>query len=274
MNDFAPILEQLRIFAEQQSNVDIIARAVPISIVSLVIGIGLSVLGAKLAKPGVTLLSAIVGGLVGVWFADAARVSQPVGGVIGGLMGVAMFGTIAHLTFRIWVGVAAAVVLASLSLGTFGKQRILPHYADFASTDMRTAVDSVGFAVPTAEERNVYLERTPREFAQQFWAFVNERDLTVELDGKLVAVAAAVAGLFLGVVAVRWMLILSTSIIGTVLVATGITALFDACFPGFYAALERNPDVTGMGIGAFLVTSLILQTLLTRKAPEGKKQPA
>jgi hydrogenase-4 membrane subunit HyfE len=42
--------------------------------------------------------------------------------------------------------------------------------------------------------------------------------------------------------------------------------------PASYQSLHERPTLLGVGIGAFLLTSLIVQTLLTRKAPSKKQE--
>ncbi|MFQ5589913.1 MAG: hypothetical protein ACE5HE_02005 [Phycisphaerae bacterium] len=273
MTDLTPILDQLRTFAEQSGHADIDTLAVPAAIVCLVAGIGLSVLGAKLARPAITIALAALGGTVGVWFARTAGFSYPIGAVVGTIAGAVVFGTIAYRTFTVWVGVGTALVFSSLALGTLGGQRVFPHYAEFAETMNPVLPDSVGFAVPSPEQRDEYLTKPPRETALEFWAFVTDEDASVATQGQLLGVGAAVAGLFLGVVAVRWMLIVSSALLGTALLAAGVgTLLRVICTPESFQALQSHSTAMGMGVGAVLVTSLILQTLLTRKAPSDREK--
>lgn len=267
MTDFEPILSQLRAFVEQHVSVDAVSNALPIAIVALVVGIGLSVLGAKLARPGVTFALALAGGLVGVKYAQAG--GFPV--VVVGLVGALMFAAIAHLTFRMWVGVATALVCSSIALGTLGQQRVLPHYGEFEKVTVPAAHSGVNLPMPSSPPQE-YFSRPPGEFFQQLWDYVKQKDSAVQLDAGLLGFGAGFIGLFLGVVAVRWMLILSTSIVGTALVAAGVVTLFDVCVPDSYQAFQAHPAAMGMGVGAFLVTSLILQTLLTRKTPSSKDE--
>lgn len=273
MTDLTPILEQVRAYAEQHGYGDVQAQAVPGAIVFLVLGIGLSVLGAKLARPAMTLAVALLGGVVGAWFSRTAGFPNPAGAILGVGLGVVMFATIAHRTFPVLVGVGTALVFSSLAIGTLGGQRVLPHYEEFTQLNKLAVPESVGFAVPSAEQQEEYLTKPPEDFAREFWAFVNEKDETVATHGQLLGIGAAVLGMFLGVVALRWMLILSSSLLGTAMLTTGVGTLLNAiCTPKSFQALQSHSAAMGMGVGAFLVTSLILQTLLTRKAPTDKQQ--
>ena len=84
MNDLAPILQQARAFIEHNVPVEMLQRTVALSILALIIGIGLSVLGAKMAKPALTTALALVGAAFGVAFTQLAGYSCMPGPVVGG----------------------------------------------------------------------------------------------------------------------------------------------------------------------------------------------
>ena len=273
MNDLAPILQQARAFIEHNVPVEMLQRTVALSILALIIGIGLSVLGAKMAKPALTTALALVGGVFGVAFAQLAGYSGMPGPVVGGAVGAVMFGIVGALTFRIWVGVVTAVVLSSIALGAFGYDRVIPHVAEFdGMVTWPTVTGASEFSVPSPQQQQVYRDRSPRQWAEEFWAFATGKDASLAVNGKLICLGALAAGLFLGVIAMRWMLILSTSVLGTVLVASSVATMITHSVPDAYQTILGHPGVVGMGVGGFLVTSLILQTLLTRKAPSTSEQ--
>ncbi len=269
--DIASILEQARILVLQHAPADLLKEAVPFGIVCLLAGIGLSVLGAKLSRFGMTGGFAVLGAYIGVFFAREtgfpALVCAPIGAV--------MIGVIGYQTFKLWVGLVAALVLSSAALGIFGYQRVAPHYDEFEQTATVSVVEAPGsFMLPSPEQQQVYRERSPSQWAKEFWNFVTQKDANVERNGRAVVLAAMVTGLCLGVLAMRWALILSTSLLGTALVTTAIATLLTHSVPRSYEAFQHNPSLIGIGIGAFLVFSLVLQTLLTRKAPEVKAESA
>lgn len=273
MKDLTPIFEHVREFAVQNIPPEFQERTVAIAAIFLVGGIGLSVLGAKLAKPAMTTVLGLLGALGGVVFARHTGIHE----AIGGLVGAVMFGMVSHLTFRLWVGVASALVLSALALGAFCYQEVVPLVKDFDRDGMVTWSPVEGqqtFTVPSPEQQAANVQPKFKEWARDFWAFASQRDERLPINTQLVGFGAAALGLFLGVIAVRWMLILSTSIVGTGLVTTAVATTVAHYSPGSEQAFLSNAGVMGMGVGAFLVSSLILQTLLTRKAPEsgqGKK---
>lgn len=273
MKDLTPIFEHVREFAVQNIPPEFQERTVAIAAIFLVGGIGLSVLGAKLAKPAMTTVLGLLGALGGVVFARHTGIHE----AIGGLVGAVMFGMVSHLTFRLWVGVASALVLSALALGAFCYQEVVPLVKDFDRDGMVTWSPVEGqqtFTVPSPEQQAANVQPKFKEWARDFWAFASQRDERLPINTQLVGFGAAALGLFLGVIAVRWMLILSTSIVGTGLVTTAVATTVAHYSPGSEQTFLNNAGVMGMGVGAFLVSSLILQTLLTRKAPEsgqGKK---
>jgi len=271
MNEVEIILEQARRFVVDLAPTDALRGAVPASLVFLVAGIGLSVLGAKLARFGITSAFVVLGGALGASFGEEMGFPPLICALVGGLL----IGIIAFQTFRLWVGLGAAIVFSSLVLGAFGYKSVMPYVAEFEQGTQRPAIQSpITFAVPTPVEQQAFLDRTPRQWAEEFWAFVSQRDATVARNTKGLATVALLTGLCLGILAVRCALILSTSLVGTALVTTGAATLLTQSVPDSYQAFQNNPSLVGVGIGGFLVTSLILQTMLSRKSPSTKTEPA
>ncbi len=268
MAEFSTNLEQMRLFLVQHLPTETFANAVPVAILVLIVGIAISVFGAKLARVGITAGFVGLGAWAGYRFGVHAEFPPPV----CALLGAGMIGAIGHMTFRLWVGAAVAVVLTSLALGSFSYEKLLPHVSEFERTQMvalpASANGSADFAVPTPGEQQAYLRQSPRELATQFWDYATLQDVAIEKRAHTIGLAAIVTGLFLGVVAVRWALVVSTSLLGTLLVASGVGALFAACSPGSYDAFLKHPAVGGMALGLFMLTSLFFQAMLTRKTPD------
>lgn len=270
MNEsIASILEQAKQFVQINAPADLLREAVPFGIICLLVGIGLSVLGAKLARFGMTGVAILVGAWVGVQFSDLTGFAKPV----CGLAGAAMLGIVAYQTFRLWVGVVAALVAALVVAGVFGYNRVVPHVEEFNRTAVYATVDgSTAFALPSPDQQQDYLQRGPREWGANLWSYVTSHDPNAERNGKAIVLGAMVTGLCLGVVAMRLALILSTSLLGTGFVTAAITTLGDRAFPGTYETFQTHPTYVGVGVGAFLVMSLVVQTMLTRSAPKEKRE--
>lgn len=276
------VLEHAHQFVLQHVPADLLQEALPFGVICLVAGIGLSVLGAKLSRFGFVCAFSVAGGYAGAYFARQTGFSSPVCIAAGALM----IGVIGYQTFRLWVGLLAAVVFTSAALGVFGYQRVMPHVAEFERTvqaewGLRPVVlpapanadgsPSV-FTLPSPEHQQAYRNRSPRQWAGELWRFVTQKDALAGPNVRALAIVAMVAGLCLGVLAVRWALIVSTSLLGTGLVTTAIATLLTHSAPESYEAFQQRPGLIGIGVGAFLVASLVLQTLLTRKAPASKAE--
>ena len=279
MTELSPVFDQARLFLQERIPENVLGQALPLAIGCLVVGVVLSVLGAKLARFGLTGAFVVAGGAAGVAFGKAYGFPQPVCALVGAAIG----GTVGFLTFRLWVGVTAALVLSSLAMGTFGYQRVLPHVPAFQEyskaqgevqgetmTTWNPVDGTRAFSLPTAEEQLAYQGRSARDWASGLWSFVTSRDLDADRHDKALGLVALITGLCLGVVAVRWMLILATSLVGTVLVATGTATLVGRASEASYETFAAYPGAVGIGLGGFLATSLIVQALVTRKAPAPK----
>jgi hypothetical protein len=82
---------------------------------------------------------------------------------------------------------------------------------------------------------------------------------------------ALLSGLAIGLVAARWALILATSLVGTMFVVIGGAAVLASSVDHAFASLMQKPNLFGMVIGGFFITSLVLQSLLAR--PAKSEQP-
>jgi hypothetical protein len=276
MNELTTIGHHLQIFVQQHVPDTWQAQGVPIAILTLIGGVALSVFGAKLARVGMTCAFVLGGAALGGFFAKDTGFTP----AICVLIGAAAIGVIGHLTFRVWVGVISAAVISSLALGAFAQQRLLPHVAEFdqryanvSTGDTFASTNStVGFSIPSPAQQQAYAQRSPQEWAQNFWNFVSQKDQRIPTHAKLIGMVALVTGLLIGLLASRATLILSTAIVGTVLVVGSVVTLLTRSFPGSYESLMQRPGLTGVAVGGFLVTSLILQGILAHKgrAPETK----
>ncbi len=280
---------------------------------ALIGGVFLCVLGAKLARVGMTLGWAAVGGAIGYKVAQVAGMPP----AVGVLLFAAGIGAIGHLTYRLWVGLLTAGVITALVLGAFGYQRVAPRLAEYnartpgislAATDGGGAesiseagmggglasgsVDGSGgeagtggdlgsgggFTVPTALEQAAYRQGQIRRELGDFWGFVKMQDLTVAAHAKALLATALVFGLLIGLSTIRLTLILSTSLLGTLLVSSGVIGAINVMFPGFAVGAAQRPLINAAAMAVCLLISVILQVRLTRvekdeaaEAPKAKK---
>src|ERR1043166_8615930 len=101
MDQVASILDQLRLFAVQHAPDRMPTGAIPVALILLLAGVGISVLGAKFARFGLTAAFVVAGGMLGDRFAfvfDFPRVPCVA-------VGAFLIGLIGFQTFRVWVGI-------------------------------------------------------------------------------------------------------------------------------------------------------------------------
>ncbi len=268
MSDLSTLIDHAQALAAQHAPADLLNETVPLAVMLLVAGVGLSVLGAKMARVASTFTFAGAGAVAGFYFARQSGYPMPV--CIGA--GALVFGVIGYQTMRFWVGVLTAAVLSAVALGAFGYQRVVPHMTEFdQSMQTETVNGEFTFSVPSPEQQAAYRSRSPKQWAQQFWAFATQRDGALEQGALTLGVVAVLTGLCLGVVAMRWALILSTALLGTSFVTAGMSTLVSHYWPEQgYEAFAARPAVFGAIIGGFFVSSFIVQTAITRPVPAAK----
>lgn len=267
-------LEQGRSFLEQNASNHTEIAPVILAVLVLVAGIGMSVLGAKLSRVGMTVGFALLGGALAINLCQSTELPPAVCGLGGALL----LGTVGFLTFRLWVGVVVGLVVAVLAVGTFGYQRyhqILPEFQESRLVGQTASLED-GPVIPTEAQQQANLARTPDDVAREFWSFVEEKNPGAQNRLQTIGGAALLLGLFFGVIAARWALIFATGVVGTLLVTAGALGILTDAFPKALQAFGDHPGLSGAAMGAFLLSSFILQTMLTRKAPGGKqsKKPA
>lgn len=232
----------------------------------LVLGVLVSTLGAKLAKPVVTLA------LTGVGAGLAAR--------YGGLLNVPLTativvcalvcGTIGLLLFRLWVGVAAAGLAAVIAISIYGSGHVLPHFKTFPTTAPHTVGEYVIPDVP-AEPRPPL--DALREAAGDFRAHLVAQDADVEKYLLLTAAGAGAFGLLIGLLAARFTLVLTTALVGTVLVTTALGLAAQSYWPQAMESFPEHGREVDLAVLGFFVASLVLQSLLTRRPAKAEPAP-
>ncbi|MGB0716787.1 MAG: hypothetical protein ACPGXK_12970, partial [Phycisphaerae bacterium] len=190
---------------------------VPAACLGLIFGVGISVLGAKLARPAFVLGFAAVGGVLGAQFAQFAELSTPVCALISS----ALVAFVGYLTFRLWVGVGVAVVLGSLAYGGFGLVNLLPLVPEFhdaevtamttpggdstSGSDAQTGANasgnggSAGFSVPAPRVATENVLDGLRELGQKFWTFANQQQPKLGKYAQAIGLGTLIVGIFLGV---------------------------------------------------------------------------
>ena len=276
MDHVVALIDWLRMFVMQHAaDRGIPTSALPVALILLVVGVALSVLGAKFARFALTSAFVLAGGALGDRFSEIFLYPKwlciPLGALLIGMVG--------FQTFRLWVGAGVAVLLSAIVVSGFGANRVVPHLAEYAQTSPLKVDDSLvpsetEYSIPSPEQQAQYVQPDPRTWFSNFWVFLTERDPQMARNTQALGIVAALAGFCLGLMAVRPSLVISTSFFGTTLVAMGVATLMARSVDSSYTAIQNNPRIIGLGLVAFLASSLIIQTLLMRKATLGEPAPA
>lgn len=295
-NQLTELVDVLHKLWETHVPVEHQVPVLPVAIGMLILGTGLSVLGAKLARLG------IIGGFVGTGVLIALAATPAIGlpMIAMVLLGALIVGGIGHVLFRLWVGLAMAAFFAVAAVGTYGSQTVVPHLLTYQSAHdfegeftlpvgsrqsaqctRSTSVERSGTGVTVSSHAACYTSTAQdvlsdvRAWADDFWLYVSEREVDVNRRILGIGLGAALIGLLLGAVLPRFTLIAVTAVMGTGLVMSGLAGLasyFQVDVPLATGQHGRPLAVAGI---VFLFASVLLQTMLTRKAPAGPRpQPA
>ncbi len=265
MNALNEIIERARLLVEHHVSHDIAVPAFVGVIVGLIIvGLGLSVLGAKLARGSLTALFCVTGAGAGLYMGRLADVPSPV----AGLLGAAILGVVGFALHRVWVGVAAGLVVVVGVNATYGARTLGPEFREYAHNQgtMPAVVSPLGdtFTVPEPDVQAAALNPEFQRWARGFWDYAFEHDRGGTRRVALTSACAALFGMLMGVFAVRFTLVTTTAVVGTAMFGFGILSAARTWRPDFYQAGVDHPQALAAACGTFLLASLLLQTLLTK----------
>ncbi|MCP4590652.1 MAG: hypothetical protein GY842_07905 [bacterium] len=240
--------------------------ALPVAVGALVAGIVLSVLGAKLARFGIACAFGVLGIMAGVLLAPGVNLPEAVIVVLGALV----VGGLGYGLFRLWVGISAAAFFGVVAVSIYGSQAVVPHFVEY---DPAYRLDSTCIVSETIVTDTGGCDRFDtvlsdlRMWADDFWLYVQHRETDVNRKVLGIGLGAGLLGLLLGTIIPRLTLIVVSSVVGTVLVMSGLAGLAAEFHLDLSrAGMEHGRFAAAAGI-TFLLASLLLQTLLTRQPP-------
>ncbi len=237
-------------------------------VVMLLFGVGIAVLGARLARWFIAVVFAVGGITAGL----AVSRDYGVNPLLSGLVGSLVLGSFGYVLHRLWVGLFAAVFLASIAMTALTAQEVLPYLPDFARAETATA--PAEFHTGTGEPPPAVDWHHLNEYLRNFGDYVVAREPNIRLHAGLAVIIAGLAGLLLGVFFVRLTLILFTAAFGSILIASGIGLLGPAIGIQVYQTAASRPDVTLLALVSFFIASLAIQTILTRPGSRTASAPA
>lgn len=262
MNAASEYLERVRLLVEQHAPQDVALPMMAMGAVAfIVMGLGMSVLGAKLARISLTFSLAIAGLAGGVYL--TRFVDVPIG--LAGLLGAGVFGVLGFVLHRLWVGVATGMMFMVVLNSTYGANTLGPQFEAFQLS--HGAMPSLLVEKPLPSNESIRVAGVNPVFGEWvggFWEFARARDESGVHKLALMTACAGTLGLVLGLLAVRFTLVTVTSLVGTLLISSGAVTLVQQWQPDLYQAGLAHPQAIGVACASFLLGSLVLQTLLTR----------
>jgi hypothetical protein len=294
MTDYSPILENVGELIRQHLPQEIAVPVFTAGPVALaVFGLGMAVLGAKLSRFALTVAFGVVGVGLGIWVCQRADFSMVVGAPVGAIV----FGVVGFALRRLWIGAIAAAMLVSIATGGYGYRAVLPHVESIAampdwvapgagqdvadtlgfsksagtSTASSGRVSSGKYVVPDEQTQQAHLNPAFTDWLDSVWTKATASDVNLKRNMLALAGGVGLFGLLVGLMAPRLTVVLLTSVVGTSMLISGLTAAARHWYPETYEASIQHPQALGVGCSLFLVGSLVLQFLLTR--PDKAKAP-
>ncbi len=219
-------------------------------------GLVLSLWGARLIRPLLTLAFLCAGAWVGTLLAHRVGVS-PIAGVIVAAVVCCVIG---YTLYRLWVGAVVAAVLMVVTLSIYAHSRVLPHWIEFSRTSGtagRSTVDE--FAIPPPEQQQQTNQGDARALVGEFVEYLEAREPTARRDIIVIAIGAAAAGVLLGIVAGRLATVLWSSLVGVCLMAGGVMILLAHWRPEWLDLASKHPSKVGASLLVAWVLAMVRQ---------------
>lgn len=242
-----------------------IPPALPTAVVVLIFGVGLCVLGAKLARWSVTIVLAVVGLTLGLRLSQQVDLSTPLCALFGALL----LGGFTFYFHRFIVGIFTGVFLASVAFSFVSAEYVLPHWQDFDRVE-RPVIGAVEDFHPGTGVGNEALSAgwdKLEEYGSRFGSYLIEKEPRIKSYAAVSVIVAGLAGVAMGIFFCRFTLILFTAAFGTSLIGSGLAALGSYYGMDLAQTFRGSPELTAGALAAFFLVSVVLQTMLTRPEP-------
>ncbi|MCH7701985.1 MAG: hypothetical protein IID37_09875 [Planctomycetes bacterium] len=252
MTSTMDVWQQLHALADQH----LPGGAVPVLAGGLIgLGVLISVLGAKLARPGLALVFLGLGTSLASQFSDRLALPYPVLMVIGACVG----GAVGYALYRLWVGVATGVLLACVAGMVMGHGHILSAIEELKQTTVAE------FELQSPSVQAEHWGSSPREMAAELWHNIRAQSPATAGRIPVAATLAGLAGLLFGLFAARVAVILGTATLGTALLCLGTATLAQQFRPDVLDQLLGREGALILTVLGLLAASSLLQAHLTRR---------
>jgi MFS family permease len=233
------------------------------------VGLLLIFWGARLLRVSMAVASAAAGAVFGWSYAGAFELPPIAGAIIGAALAALLGGVLARFVVGILSGVTFAGIACCIYMGAvtwdlwpaFEQQYRAEHYGSSleAQVQLRTPGDDV--------------HQGPYDLGQQWWDYVKRQRPEAPRTAVLITAGAAAAGLVLGLLAYRLMIILGMAFVGTMLLVGGSLSAMWSRLPQTHNWIETNPAGIGLLAVGIWMTSILVQSRTSRRPQKPKPRP-
>ncbi len=259
LESWESILETIRhhLPAELTSNVLVAAG------VTGVVGLILSLWGAKVFRAAI-----VIGFLgLGAWGGLAADQWLNLGMWFCVISCALLSGAIGLVLYRLWVGVGWAFILSSVALSVLATNSAVPHWQPFQdSRTAQTVLVAGNFQPPSVEQQARFNSPELRQVFADFGGYLTENVPNIKRNSVLIGGLAGTLGLLMGLLAVRFTMILASSITGVILLTSTTMYGLSRYRPDLLEQWTSKPAavLAAMGIGVLL--AMFAQWIQDRKS--------
>ena len=255
--ELEPLLEVIRYHIPPVWLDNALAGAVAVGVVGLV----LALWGGRVFRPALVLVFAAGG----VWVGLAGNQWLGLGQWFCLISGVLVFGALGFVLYRLWVGLGWSVLLVCVGLSVLGYRQALPHWGAFDSSRLSEAVlAEVPFQPPTVETQASFNQPDPAQVLGEFGAYLAENVPHIRRNAILVIGLVGMVGLLMGLLAVKFTVVLASSMVGVSLLGGALGYGLQRLRPEVLEQIVGRPAAVWAGLGIAALLCMAIQWFQVR----------
>ena len=226
------------------------------------LGLILALWGTRVFRP--VLVLAFAAG--GAWVGLAGNQWLGLGQWFCLISAALVFGALGFVLYRLWVGVGWAALLVCAGLSVLGYRQALPHWEAFDQSRLTEAILAEdAFQPPTVEEQASFNQPDPAVVLGKFGSYLAENVPHIQRNALLIIVLVGVVGLLMGLVAVKFTVILASSLVGVSLLGSAVGYGLQRFEPEILERALGRPAAVWAGLGLAVVLSMAIQWFQVRR---------
>ena len=258
--ELEPMLELLRYHVPAEW----ISNAMTVAVVAGLLGLVMASSGVRIVR-GVLVL-AFTGG--GVWAGMATNQWLGLGPWFCAICGALVFGSLGLVLYRLWVGVGLATLLTCVALSVLGHQQARPHWGEFREARLSDMIlpDGGAFTPPTVEQQEQFNSPDPAQIFHEFGDHLAQNVPNIKRNTLLICGITALGGLLLGLLAVRFTMVLGSALVGVALLGSCAGYFLTRYQPQIMDRAAEKPVAVLAGVGIAVLLSMGVQWFQTGRA--------